>query len=85
MPFRVTWCTRVGLILWLVGVAGAFGCVVDRWRPIGPACTAGRPLIEKYGRYVLISRHDLDLPIGGCDRFGEIIVRQRLLPVIGPS
>ncbi len=69
--------------LWLVGVAGAFGCVVGSLAAYWVGMHGGRPLIEKYGRYVLISRHDLDLADRWFDRFGEIIVfASRLLPVI---
>lgn len=69
--------------LWLVGVAGAFGCVVGSLAAYWVGMRGGRPLIEKYGRYVLISRHDLDLADRWFDRFGEIIVfASRLLPVI---
>jgi membrane protein DedA with SNARE-associated domain len=43
----------------------------------------GRPLIAKYGKYVLVSQHDLDLADRWFDRFGEIIVFvSRLLPAI---
>jgi len=69
--------------LWLVGIAGAFGCVVGSLAAYWAGTHGGRPLIEKYGRYVLISRHDLDLADRWFDRFGEIIVfASRLLPVI---
>src|SRR3989441_11468936 len=69
--------------LWLVGIAGAFGCVVGSLVAYWVGMHGGRPLIEKYGRYVLISRHDLDLADHWFDRFGEaIIFTSRLLPVI---
>src|SRR4030088_2277267 len=69
--------------LWLVGIAGAFGCVVGSLVAYWVGMRGGRPLIEKYGRYVLISRHDLDLADRWFNRFGEIIVfASRLLPVI---
>jgi membrane protein DedA with SNARE-associated domain len=69
--------------LWLVGIAGAFGCVVGSLVAYWAGMRGGRPLIEKYGRYVLISSHDLDLADRWFDRFGEIIVfGSRLLPVI---
>ena len=69
--------------LWLVGIAGAFGCVIGSLAAYWAGMRGGRPLIEKYGRYVLISRHDLDLADRWFDRFGEIIVfASRLLPVI---
>lgn len=69
--------------LWLVGVAGAFGCVVGSLVAYWVGMRGGRPLIEKYGRFILISRHDLDLADRWFERFGEIIVfASRLLPVI---
>jgi len=69
--------------LWLVGIAGAVGCVLGSLVAYWFGMYGGRPLIEKYGRYVLISRHDLDLADRWFSRFGEIIVfASRLLPVI---
>src|SRR5213592_3740195 len=69
--------------LWLVGVAGAFGCVLGSLVAYWVGMYGGRPLIEKYGRYVLVSSHDLDLADRWFDRFGEVIVfASRLLPAI---
>jgi membrane protein DedA with SNARE-associated domain len=69
--------------LWLVGVAGAFGCVAGSLVAYWVGMYGGRPLIEKYGRYLLVSRHDLDLADRWFDRFGEVIVfASRLLPAI---
>jgi membrane protein DedA with SNARE-associated domain len=40
-------------------------------------------LIEKYGKFVLVSKRDLDLADRWFDRFGEVIVFvSRLLPAI---
>jgi membrane protein DedA with SNARE-associated domain len=69
--------------LWLVAVAGAFGCVAGSLIAYWVGMYGGRPFIEKYGRYILISRHDLDLADRWFARYGEIIVfASRLLPVI---
>lgn len=69
--------------LWLVGVAGAFGCVVGSLIAYWVGAYGGRPLMEKYGRYLLVSRHDLDLADRWFERFGEVIVfASRLLPAI---
>src|ERR1700716_3670679 len=46
--------------LWAVGIAGAFGCVVGSLVAYWVGMRGGRPLIEKYGRYILLSSHDLD-------------------------
>src|SRR5881398_4068260 len=69
--------------LWLVGVAGAFGCVLGSLVAYWVGMYGGRPLIEKYGKYLLISHHDLNLADRWFDRFGETIVFvSRLLPAI---
>jgi membrane protein DedA with SNARE-associated domain len=69
--------------LWWVAVAGAIGCVLGSLVAYWVGMYGGRPLIEKYGRYILISRHDLDLADRWFNRYGEIIIfASRLLPVI---
>lgn len=83
MPFSGYVFAKGPLSLLAVGVAGAFGCVVGSLVAYWVGVYGGRPLIERYGRYVLISRHDLDLADRWFDRFGEAIVfASRLLPVI---
>jgi membrane protein DedA with SNARE-associated domain len=69
--------------LWWVGVAGAVGCVLGSLVAYWVGMYGGRPLIEKYGRYVLVSQHDLDLADRWFGRYGEVIVfASRLLPVV---
>lgn len=69
--------------LWLVAIAGAVGCVAGSLVAYWVGMYGGRPLIEKYGKYVLVSHHDLDLADRWFARFGEIIVFvSRLLPAI---
>src|SRR3977135_2825950 len=69
--------------LWAVGVAGALGCVVGSMVAYWVGSYGGRRMIEKYGRYVLISHHDLDLADRWFARYGEaIIFTSRLLPAI---
>src|SRR3977135_1517859 len=58
--------------IWAVSVAGAFGCVVGSLVAYWVGMCGGRPFIEKYGRYVLISRHDLDLADRWFARYGEL-------------
>src|SRR3989475_10075553 len=83
MPFSGYLVSTGRFNLWAVGVAGAFGCVVGSLVAYWVGMYGGRPLIEKYGRYVLISRHDLDLADRWFARYGEaIIFTSRLLPVI---
>ena len=83
MPFSGYLVYTGELNLWIVSVAGAIGCVLGSLVAYWVGMHGGRPFIEKYGRYVLISHHDLDLADRWFDRFGEVIVfASRLLPVI---
>ena len=83
MPFSGYLVYRGQFDLWLVSIAGAFGCVLGSLVAYWIGMYGGRPLIEKYGKYLLISHHDLDLADRWFARFGEIIVFvSRLLPAI---
>ena len=43
----------------------------------------GRPMVERYGSYLLLSRHDLDRVDSFFDRFGSLAVLiGRMLPII---
>ncbi len=69
--------------LWIVATAGAIGCnlgsVVAYW--IG--AKGGRPLVERYGRWVLMSRHDLDRMTRFFSKYGAItVLLGRLLPIV---
>ena len=43
-----------------VGIAGAVGCVVGSAVAYAIGATGGRPLLLKYGKYILISKADSD-------------------------
>jgi membrane protein DedA with SNARE-associated domain len=71
------------LSLYLVAIAGAIGCNVGSVIAYEIGCYGGRPLVEKYGRYLWISRHDLDMADRFFLKFGSAAVFiARLLPVI---
>src|SRR5258705_780541 len=83
MPFSGYLVYTGQMNLWLVGIAGAIGCVLGSLVAYWVGSKGGRPLIEKYGRYVLVSRHDLDMADRWFAKRGEIIVFvSRLLPAI---
>ena len=83
MPFSGYLVSRGEMNLWLVGVAGAVGCVLGSMVAYWVGMYGGRPIIEKYGRFVLVSHHDLDLADRWFAKYGEIIVFvSRLLPAI---
>jgi len=69
--------------LFWVATMGAIGCnlgsVVAYW--IG--AKGGRPLVERYGKWVLMSRHDLDRMTHFFQKYGSItVLLARLLPVV---
>jgi membrane protein DedA with SNARE-associated domain len=69
-------------LLW-AATAGAIGCNLGSVVAYEIGFYGGRPLIEKYGSYILMSRHDLDLADRFFQRFGSAAVFiGRLLPVI---
>src|SRR3954451_10188856 len=83
MPFSGYLVSRGELNLWWVGIAGAVGCVLGSLVAYWVGMYGGRPFIEKYGRYILLSRHDLDIADRWFGKYGEIIVFvSRLLPAI---
>ena len=69
-------------IAW-VALAGAFGCNVGSMLAYYVGSLGGRPLVEKYGRYVLVTRHDLELADRFFARWGDwAVFIARLLPII---
>ncbi len=83
MPFSGFLVARGELNLWLVGLAGAIGCVIGSIASYWLGMLGGRPLVEKYGKYILISHHDLDLADRWFKKHGEVTVFVgRLLPVV---
>jgi membrane protein DedA with SNARE-associated domain len=83
MPFSGYLVSTGEMNLWLVGLAGAVGCVLGSLVAYYAGAWGGRPLVEKYGKYVLISHHDLNLADRWFQRHGDItIFVGRLLPVI---
>jgi len=83
MPFSGYLVFKGTMTLGMVALAGAVGCLLGSWLAYAIGAWGGRPLIERYGKYVLISRHDLDLADRWFQRHGDItIFAGRLLPVI---
>lgn len=69
--------------LWWVATAGAFGCNVGSVIAYELGYFGGRPLVEKYGSYILLSRKELEWADGFFHRYGSAAVFiARLLPVI---
>jgi membrane protein DedA with SNARE-associated domain len=83
MPFSGYLVFQGTLVLWLVVLAGAIGCVLGSLLAYAVGAWGGRRLVERYGKYVLVSRRDLDLADRWFREHGGIIVFVgRLLPVV---
>lgn len=83
MPFSGYLVHTGQLSLWGVALAGGIGCVIGSIPAYYVGAYGGRGLIEKYGKWVLISRHDLQIADRAFEKHGEIIIFiGRLLPVI---
>jgi membrane protein DedA with SNARE-associated domain len=66
-----------------VGLAGAIGNLVGSWIAWGVGYGGGRPLIERWGRFILLRPHELDRAEVWFDRHGQTAVFvSRLLPVV---
>src|SRR5690349_13648367 len=59
------------LAIFLVGLAGAIGCLLGSMLAYYIGFKGGRPLMLKYGRYVLISQHDADKADAFFKRWGS--------------
>jgi membrane protein DedA with SNARE-associated domain len=82
MPFAgyVVWEGKLTLIG--VTLAGTLGCLVGSLIAYGIGAFGGRPLLERYGKYVLIRTQELDLAEEWFKKYGEgAVFVSRLLPV----
>jgi membrane protein DedA with SNARE-associated domain len=69
--------------LFLVVAAGTVGCNIGSAIAYWIGAKGGRPLVERYGKWVLMSHHDLDRMTSFFDRFGSIaILVGRMLPIV---
>ena len=71
---------------WMLGLAafyGALGNLLGSWVAYWISLKGGRPLLKKYGRYVLLTQHDVDRAEQWFQKYGELAVfASRLLPVV---
>jgi membrane protein DedA with SNARE-associated domain len=83
MPFSGYLVSTGRFDLLLVATAGAIGCNIGSTIAYTAGRYGGRPLVEKWGPYILVSRRDLDDADRFFARYGGIAVLVgRLLPVI---
>ena len=69
--------------LLFVVAAGVVGCNIGSAIAYWIGAKGGRPLVERYGKWVLMSQHDLDRMVWFFNRYGSIaILVGRMLPVV---
>src|SRR5436305_14920090 len=82
MPFAGYLVHTGELKLFWVATAGAIGCNLGSIPAYWLGAWGGRPAVERFGRFVLLSRHDLDRTEYFFKKYGGLtVVLARLPPV----
>ncbi len=91
LPFA-GWSVSKGLVepltnspwsYWGAVLAGVAGNTAGSLLSYAVGAFGGRPLVERYGRFVLISAHDLDVAERWFAKYGEVTVfLSRMLPIV---
>ncbi|HET7754226.1 MAG TPA: DedA family protein [Anaeromyxobacteraceae bacterium] len=83
MPFAGSLVLTGQFTLQGLALAGAIGCVAGSMPAYWLGEYGGRPFIERYGKYLLISRKEIDFADRIFARYGQwVVFGARLLPVI---
>lgn len=83
MPFSGFLVSQGRFTLFGTALAGAIGCVIGSIVAYVVGRYGGRAFIWKYGKYILISHHDVAMADRWFDRYGGwVVFFSRLLPVI---
>ncbi len=84
MPFAgyLVYAGEFRSLVW-VATLGALGCNLGSVLAYELGAYGGRPLIERFGKYILMSRHDLEASESFFQKYGSMTVFVgRLLPVV---
>lgn len=83
MPFAGFLVSQGRFTLLGIALAGAIGCVIGSVLAYWVGVYGGRTFIEKYGKYFLITKHDLDIADRFFLKYGSgAVFFSRLLPVV---
>ena len=83
MPFAGYLVSRGEMTLQGAALAGAIGCVAGSIPAYYLGMYGGRPVIERWGRYLLVTRRELDLAERLFQRWGQwVVLAGRLMPVV---
>lgn len=83
LPFAGYLVSKGNMSLHTAAFAGAFGCVLGSIPSYYLGYFGGRPFVEKYGKWFLISRHDLEMADKWEQKYGNLaFFICRMLPII---
>lgn len=83
MPFSGFLVADGSMNFWMVVFLGALGNLAGSLLAYWIGWKGGRPLIEKYGKYILLSKHDLDLADKWFTKYGSATTFfGRVLPIV---
>src|SRR5436305_2858223 len=83
MPFAGYLVYKNVFNIYWAATAGAIGCNLGSLLAYEVGAYGGRPLIEKYGSYILLNQRDLEWTDRLFHKYGEItILIARVLPVV---
>lgn len=83
MPFSGFLAAKGVFTLWGLILVSSAGNLIGSWVSYEIALRGGRPFLARYGRFVLITQHDLNVADRLFARFGfPIIFFARMLPVV---
>ena len=85
LPFAGYLVSKGAMNFHLAAFAGAFGCVIGSIPSYYIGFFGGRKFVEKYGKYFLVSKKDLDEADKWVDKYGDwAFFLCRMLPVVRP-
>ena len=83
LPFAGYLVTKGAFSIHTAAFFGAIGCVLGSIPSYYLGYFGGRKFIEKYGKYFLISRHDLEIADKWVEKYGDLsFFICRMLPVV---
>lgn len=83
LPFAGYLVSKGMMSIHVAAFAGAFGCVLGSIPSYYLGYFGGRPFVEKYGKWFLISRHDLEIADKWEQKYGNLaFFLCRMLPIV---
>ena len=83
LPFAGYLVTKGTFSIHTAALFGAIGCVLGSIPSYYLGYFGGRKFVEKYGKYFLISRHDLEIADKWVEKYGDLsFFICRMLPVV---